>query len=214
MESNYSRSNEDTQIYPYCYKIKENCPPCAPCPRPKKIRCASKCLLILSKLMSNRFYYNKELKQKYEDELFDCLKRYGDIYKELNIELFENPKTARIIFPEMDRIQANFNLFLKKINTDNPTPEEKDEMYDKFTLYNILLNQKLKEKYDEFYYSYGFSDIDSLEPNESGAENNSYGGKNKIKIKQTKKIKKIKKKNTNKKKYGVKKNKTFKKIFK
>jgi len=41
MESNFSRSNEDTQIYPYCYKIKENL-------SSKKTRCTSKCLKILA----------------------------------------------------------------------------------------------------------------------------------------------------------------------
>ena len=209
METNNSRSNDDTKTYPYCYKIKEGCPPCNPCPRPKKIRCASKCLLILSKLMSEIAFYNKELRQKYEDELFDCLMRYGDIYKQLNIELYVNPKTNIITFPDMQRIQSSFNIFLKNINTNNPTPEEKDEMYDKFALYDILLHQKLKEKYDEFYYSSGFSDIDSLEPKEYGIarilgpENKSSGGK---KYKSKTKKQKSKQKFT-KKKYGAKKTK-------
>ena len=212
METYNSRSNNSTKIYPYCYKIKDNCPPCNPCPK-KKTRCASKCLLLLSKLMSNRYYYNKELKEKTEDELFNCLMRYGDIYKELNIELYVNPKTKVILFPDMQRVQASFNVFLKGINTDNPTPEEKDKMHEKFSLYDILMHEKLKEKYDEFYYSYGFSELDSLQPKEYGIarilgkENESSGGK---KNKKSKTKKNSKHKISKKKRYGKQKNKTLK----
>jgi hypothetical protein len=200
MESNYSRSNEDTQIYPYCYKIKENCPPSRPCPK-KKTRCASKCLKILAKLMSEKAFYNKEFKEQNEEELLKCLMRYGDIYKQLKIELYVNPKTKLIMFPDMKRIQANFNLYLKSINTENPTTEEKDRMDEKFMLYDILMHEKLKEKYDEFYYSYGFSDLDSLQPKEYGIarilgpEKESSGGKkNKGKTNKKKSKSKISKK--------------------
>lgn len=214
--NNNSNSLDSTKTYPYCYRIKEGCPPCV-----KKIRhSGSKCIKILAKLMSERVFYSEELKKEYNDELFKCLMRYGDIYKQLNIELYVNPKTKLIVFPDMQRIQSNFNLYLRSVNTKNPTFEERDEMDDKLMLYDILLHEKLKEKYDEFYYSYGFSDIDSLQPKEygiarilgkenesSGSENESSGGK---KIKKSKTKKNSKHKISKKKRNRKQKNKTFK----
>lgn len=188
--NNNSSSIGDTKTYPYCYRIKDGCPPCV-----KKIRhSGSKCIKILAKLMSERVFYSEELKKEYNEELFKCLMRYGDIYKQLNIELYVNPKTKLIVFPDMQRIQANFNQYLRSVNTKNPTFEERDEMDDKLMLYDILLHEKLKEKYDEFYYSYGFSELDSLQPKEYGIarilgkENESSGGK-KTKKSKTKKNK-------------------------
>jgi hypothetical protein len=204
--SNKLSSLDETKPFPYCYKIKEGCPPCE-----KKIRhSGSKCIKILAKLMSESVSYNEELKNEYNDDLFKCLMRYGDIYKQLNIELYVNPKTKLVVFPNMQRIQSNFNLYLKSINTTNPTFEERDEMDKKLMLYDILLHEKLKEKYDEFYYSYGFSDLDSLQPKEYGiakiigSEKETSGGK-KNKNKTNKK--KSKQKITKKKKYGAKKTK-------
>jgi hypothetical protein len=186
-----------TKIYPYCYKIKENCIPCKKEPN----NFEDSCLIHLSKIMHEYHYSTNNLtrkKEKYNDDLFNCLMRYGDIYKKLNIELYVNSNTKQVYFPDNKRIQSNLNLFIKNINTKNLTPEKEVIINEKLKLYNILLNEKLKEKYDEFYYSYGYSNLNSLLPKEYGiirllSKENKQSGGNKKNITKTKKLNNMKK---------------------
>jgi hypothetical protein len=187
-------------IYPYCYKIKDGCLPCP-------INHLNKCLLILSRLICAKNLKNVDLEKKFDDELFYCLKEYGDIYKKLNIELFVNPKTKLINFPDIQRIQSNLNLYLQDIYKNdankNLSEEEENKVKDKFILYSVLLTEKIKEKYDEYYYSKGFSDVDSLQPKEYGIvrllgnenENETSGGKKNNKTKRRKNNKTKRRKN-------------------
>jgi hypothetical protein len=159
----------ETQVYPFCYKIKEDCPPCS-----TPLKCdnenQNECLELLAKYMSySEVNSNPQLKDNTLMKLGDCLKKYGDIYKKLNIELYVNPKTKQINFPDHQRIQSNMNLFLKEIGmNESKSPKEENKRVEKMQLYNILLNDKLREVYNEFYYSYGFSDLDSIMPKEYG----------------------------------------------
>ena len=71
-----------------------------------------------------------------------------------------------------------------------------------YQLYNILLNDNLRQKYNEFYYSVGFSELNSVMPKEYGIsrimgkeEQTNGGRKRKIKkIRRTKTNKKLKRK--------------------
>jgi hypothetical protein len=198
-KSRESISSTETVVYPFCYKIKENCLPC----NNNNIISVNNpidCVVELSKLdKASALYFNKELKQKYLDNLFDCLKKYGDIYKQLNIELYVNPKTKQIIFPDNSRIQSNFNLFIQDNNLDTSSPREADKINNKLMLYSILLNDNLRKKYNEFYYSSDFAELESVMPKEygiariMGKETEKEGGKRK-KSRKTK-TKKNKRKN-------------------
>lgn len=166
--SRESLNSTETIVYPFCYKIKDNC---LPCNNNNKINITLPidCISELAKFeKTNSPYFNKELKEKYFDNLFNCLKKYGDIYKELGIELYVNPKTKEIIFPDINRIQSNFNLFLNYDNFDKSSPEELENLNHKLMLYNILLNDKFRQKYNQFYNSSGFADVESLMPKEYG----------------------------------------------
>ena len=139
------------------------------------------------------------LKETYLNNLFNCLKKYGDIYKKLGIELYVNPKTKQIIFPDNARIQSNLNLFIQDTNFDTKSEREENNTNDKLMLYNILLNDKLRNKYNEFYYSTGFAEDGSLIPKEygiariMGKETEKEGGKRKKRKKRkTRKIRKNK----------------------
>ena len=122
MDDNTESINSTKTItYPYCYKIKENCLPCNNIIINNPIDCISE----LSNLSKNSGpYINKELKAEYTNNLIKCLKKYGDIYKELNIELYVNPNTRAIIFPDNTRIQSNFNVFLNEANFDVASPKD------------------------------------------------------------------------------------------
>jgi len=179
-----SLSSTETVVYPFCYKIKENCLPC----NNKTISVNNQidCISELSKLdKSSSPYFNKKLKETYLDDLFECLKKYGDIYKKLGIELYVNPKTNQVIFPDNSRIQSNFNLFIQDNNFDTISPREIDNINHKLMLYNILLNDKLRKKYNEFYYSSDFAEVESIMPKEygiariMGKETEKEGGKRK-----------------------------------
>lgn len=193
-EGSVGLNSTETVVYPFCYKIKENCLPC----NNNNIVSINKpidCIAELSKLnKSSSPYFDKKLKEKYLDNLFDCLKKYGDIYKELGIELYINPKTKQAIFPDNARIQSNLNLFLENNNFDTTSPREDDNINYKLMLYSILLNDNLRKKYNEFYYSNGFAESESLLPKEYGiarimgkeTEKGKEGGRRK-KYKKTKK---------------------------
>ena len=172
--------NETTKLYPYCYKIKENC---LPCENPKSFDNHNECLELLAKYMSISDA-NPNSKDNALMAVGNCLKKYGDIYKKLGIELYVNPKTKQITFPDHQRIQSNMNLFLKEIGMEeSKSPKEDNMRNEKMDMYNILLNDKLRQVYNDFYYSYGFSELESLMPKEygiariMGPEKETMGGK-------------------------------------
>lgn len=180
MNDNISLDSSKTVIYPFCYKIKESCPP---------VNNATDCIKELSDLMRlSEPYISRNVKDKNVDKLFECLKKYGDIYKQLGIELYVNPKTNQIAFPDNARIQSNLNMFLRKTDMT----EQTDALNHKLMLFNLLLNDTLRQKYNDFYYSYGFSELESVMPKEYGiarilGKEESKGGKQK-KNKKTKRM--------------------------
>lgn len=149
-------------IYPYCYKIKDNCPPC---------KTKDNCIRLLSNylvLKSNRYVSENKLNNAHM-KLGDCLKQYGDMYKKVGIELYVNPKTKEIIFPDNQRIISNYNVFLNDIGTFNTQSPEEESIYDeKIKIYQILLNEKLRQVYNNFYENQGFSEQESIMPKEYG----------------------------------------------
>ena len=159
--SSLSNSTNST-IYPYCYKIKDTCLPCDS-KGSEKNTCAVE-LINYMKDKKNQMY-NPNVPDESNDKLFECLKQYGDIYKKLGIELYINEKTKQAVFPTNDGVRANLNLYLTNVDTNKVSKESIEET---MMLYDILLNEKLREKYNEFYYSNGFGDLDSLKPKEYG----------------------------------------------
>ena len=117
---------------------------------------------------------NEEEKQKYYDKLFNFLEQYGDIYKRLNIELYVNPTTKKVLFPTNERIQANYIQYI----TDNGLTERDvsfrlTENYKKqknqiIAMYNILLTDKLREIYNKFYISDQLAESESIKPKTYG----------------------------------------------
>jgi len=149
------------EIYPLCYKIKESCPSCdeSTCPSCNN----TDCLKELSKYSNDIRPYkgNVELSEEYY-HLLICLKKYGDIYKKLDIVLHVNEK-KEITFPTNLQIQSSLNLYLYSNKFLNPTtPKEVKEQDEKIMLFNILLNDKLRAAYNRFYKIPGFADTDSL----------------------------------------------------
>ena len=98
----------------------------------------------------------------------NCLKKYGDIYKKLDIELYVNPKTQKITFPINSQIQSKLNLYLNSIDLNTKSPKISNEQDEKLMLFNILLNDNLRNVYNNFYYSTGFSELESLLPKKYG----------------------------------------------
>jgi hypothetical protein len=159
--SSLSNSTNST-IYPLCYKIKETCLPCD-----SKGSEKNTCTLELINYMKDKKIqiYNPNIDSKSNDKLFECLKQYGDIYKKLGIELHINEKTKQATFPNNQGIISKLNIYLNDVDTNKVSKESIEET---MMLYDILLNEKLREKYNEFYYSNGFGDLDSLQPKEYG----------------------------------------------
>ena len=197
MSNDNSLETSKTTVYPFCYKIKENCPPCLN-ESTDGVNNSTDCVKELSNLSRmSQPNIDKKIKDKNTDELFECLKKYGDIYKQLGIELYVNPKTNQIIFPDNNRIQASLNLFIRENNFVTSSQKELNDLQIKLNLFNILLNDSLRKKYNEFYYAHGFSELDSIKPKEYGiarimGKEKSKGGKSKKN--KTKKNKKTKRK--------------------
>ena len=183
------------EIYPFCYKIKENCLPCeqSHCPSCNNTYCLEE----LSNFNKKNFKSDIE-KEKDMDNLFNCLKKYGDIYKKLDIELYDNPKTQKITFPINSQIQSKLNLYLNSIDLNTKSPKISNEQDEKFMLFNILLNDNLRNVYNNFYYSTGFSELESLLPKKYGIDKimdtkyDEVGGKKNKKSRKSKKSKKSK----------------------
>jgi hypothetical protein len=187
--SNSTNSN----IYPLCYKIKDTCLPCD-----SKGSEKNTCALELINYMKDKKnqMYNPNIDSKSNDKLFECLKQYGDIYKKLGIELYINEKTKQAVFPTNEGIRANLNLYLSNTETNKVSKESIEET---MMLYDVLLNDKLREKYNEFYYSNGFGDLDSLKPKEYGIAR-ILGGKRRRTNKRKTNKRKTNKRKTNKRK--------------
>lgn len=181
--------DKTVEIYPYCYKIKDNCPPCDNNNPPNNNNLTgdkldnNDCVYLLAKylaLKTNRFADKYRLDNAHVN-VANCLQKYGDIYKTVGIELYVNPKTKQILFPDHQRILANYNVFLNEIGLKEPiSPKDSDVIDNKIKLYQILLNDKLREIYNEFYQSAGFSELESIMPKEYGIArilNNKTGGK-------------------------------------
>lgn len=95
-------------------------------------------------------YVSNQIKDKNVDNLFNCLKKYGDIYKQLGIELYVNPRTKQIIFPDNTRIQSSLNVFLRETNFDTASPKELNNLDLKLMMFNILLNDNLRKNIMNF----------------------------------------------------------------
>jgi hypothetical protein len=131
---------------------------------------------------------NNLISQEKKDEAYKktgmCLKKYGDIYDKLGMKPYVNPKTYALLFPNNERIQANYNIFLRDIGSKETNgPKEYNLRREKLELYKILWNKTLREVYNDFYQSHGFSNIASITPKNYGITeimgSDSSGGNNK-----------------------------------
>lgn len=149
MEVTNSLSSVSNNVYPLCYKIKETSY------QSSCINKLAKYVKLKKKIYGNNPYTTEEAHKSF----MQCLRQYGDIYKKLGIELYVNPNTNKITFPDNQRIQANLNEYMRKIadneitNTDTSFDKTQD---DNIILYNVLLNDSLRDAYNEFYVSEGF----------------------------------------------------------
>jgi hypothetical protein len=157
-------------IYPYCYEIKEGCPPCnrvqGDCNDENCLEELSKFLLISEnhpKKGSRRGRYIEEESLAFE-QVKHCLQKYGDIYNELDILPYVNPTTKDVLFPDQIRIQSRFNQFIRNLSTSH---DKENDKY-KIKLFNILLNTKLREVYNSLYNQPLFANPKSLEPTDPG----------------------------------------------
>jgi hypothetical protein len=144
-----SIKSNSTVVYPYCYKIKEDCLPCDNTTDLTSVKpgdntntntniFTTDCIDELSRIAKNKSrYISSDIKDKYSDDLFNCLKKYGDIYKKLGIELYVNPKTKAIQFPDNQRIQSNLNLYLEQMDPDTKSP--KNSLLNIITIISLII---------------------------------------------------------------------------
>lgn len=153
MEVTNSLSSVSNNVYPLCYKIKETSY------QSSCINKLAKYVKLKKKIYGNNPYTTEEAHKSF----MQCLRQYGDIYKRLGIELYVNPNTNKITFPDNQRIQSNLNEYMRKIadndvtNTDTSSDKMQD---DNIMLYNVLLNDSLRNAYNDFYVSEGFAKND------------------------------------------------------
>ena len=179
-------NSTNTTVYPYCYKIKEDCLPCD-----SKGSEKNTCTLELKNYMESveNPNYNETLKLQLEIKMKECLKQFGDIYKRLNIELVRNEKNEPF-YPDNQRIQSHLNTYLRTVDANKVSQETLEE---NMMLYGILLNDNLRKIYNQFYNYKGFSYNGEDEESET-----QQGGKRR-KTRRTKK-RKTNKRKTNKRK--------------
>ena len=178
--SSLSNSTNST-VYPFCYKIKETCLPCDSKGSEKNTT--------TDELMNNMKDTNVD--NESTDESFEYLKGYGDIYKKLGILPYVK-ENKPIIFPDTGRINAQYNIFNRKVKKGEVPEEEIEETK---MLYDILFDEELREKYNEFYPS--IAEMESLNPYKSGI-NRIMGGKRKRTNKRKTNKRKTNKRRTNK----------------
>jgi hypothetical protein len=186
-------NSTNTTVYPYCYKIKEDCLPCDS-KGSEKNACTDE-LINYMKSVENP-YYNKESKLQSEIKMRECLKQFGDIYKRLNIELRRNEKNEPF-YPDNERIQSHLNTYLRNVDTNNVSKEILEE---NMTLYGILLNENLRKIYNKFYHYKGFSYNGEDEESTDGLSETQQGGKKRRTKKRKTNKRKTNKRKTNKRK--------------
>jgi hypothetical protein len=206
MEVTRSVDSNSTNIYPLCYKIKEMCLPNDRQESEDTLNSEPTCLKNLPRYLQEQQNVNRKIVDKSSKDMVQCLTQYGDIYKKLGIELYVNPNTKQILFPDNLRIQANFHKYLRDVNIDSQEAETTKIHVENVMLYKILLDDILKQIYDQYYGSTGVADKDSLQPKKYGIDklmesNKSSGGKQmrKTKRKKTKRKKTMRKKTRRKK---------------
>ena len=91
-------------------------------------------------------------KDRLKKQVIACLSNYGDIYRQTYIDLYTNPKTNETYFPDNQRIQASLNTFLHDIELNSVSPKLDNEQQHILTLYNILLNDTLRNIYNNEVY--------------------------------------------------------------
>ena len=181
-------NSTNTTVYPYCYKIKEDCLPCD-----SKGSEKNTCTLELKNYMESveNPNYNEKLKLQLEIKMKECLKQFGNIYKRLNIELVRNEKNEPF-YPDNQRIQSHLNTYLRTVDANKVSQETLEE---NMMLYGILLNENLRKIYNKFYHYKGFSY--NVEDEES--ETQQGGKKRRTKKRKTNKRKTRRIRKTNKK---------------
>jgi hypothetical protein len=132
--------------YPLYHTIEEEEP--SPSPKFPSTNCPD-CLgeiIKLSIIPSVYTEYSEEDKINMRDKMFECLKKYGDIYKDLDIELYVD-KNNRVTFLDEKGIISHLKTYVKscvdgRIEVDN----------NKMMLYSILLNNVFRDAYNKYYY--------------------------------------------------------------
>jgi hypothetical protein len=150
MEVTNSLSSNSNNVYPLCYKIKETS---------YQSSCINK-LAKYVKLKKKIYGNNPTATEQAHQNFVQCLKQYGDIYKKLGIELYVNSNTNKITFPDNQRIQSNLNEYMRKIADDETINSETSSAKtqdDNIMLYNVLLNDSLRNAYNDFYVSDEFA---------------------------------------------------------
>ena len=163
--NNSDRRHDNNIVYPYCNKvveyptcteIKEGCLPCDPQP----IQSCIDTLLPVYMKKKQITDINPHKLSMLEVKMFACLSKYGDIYKKLGFELYVNPKTKKVLYPDNVRINANLSQYLRD-GTDTPKEYKKT-----MELYHILLNDTTRNLYNDHYPAIGHSS--SIKPKEYG----------------------------------------------
>ena len=114
-------------------------------------------------------HVNTALYNEKKQNASNCLRKFGDIYKQLDIELYVLPN-KKVIFPDSSRINAHFNIFLRNYQVNPKTAKIVREQEKKLKLFDFILHDIYREVYNEFYYLNGFSTSDSLTEKSYGME--------------------------------------------
>jgi hypothetical protein len=90
--------------------------------------------------------YSEQDNMNMRDKMIECLKKYGDIYKDLDIELYVDQRN-RVTFIDELGIISHLKTYVKscvdrRIEVDN----------NKMMLYSILLNNVFRDAYNQYYY--------------------------------------------------------------
>ena len=81
----------------------------------------------------------------YEDDIYKCFDTIGDIYKMLGLDLTKNNNNDNYIYPDYDKIQEHFLLFIKNLKLN-----DSNIIHTKITLvlYYFLLITKMRYMYN------------------------------------------------------------------